>query len=83
MTNPKLVQHVLDYRLLTSPSPVNDNAPKPMLYANKDKLIGRIDLDPCTTEDTSSDAAFSLSTALIPLRLCDNRHNNLLHINNA
>jgi hypothetical protein len=50
----------------TAPSPVNDNAPKPMLYANKDKLIGRIDLDPCTTEDTSSDAAFSLSTALMP-----------------
>ena len=40
----------------TAPSPVNDNAPKPMLYANKDKLIGSIDLDPCKTEDTSSDA---------------------------
>ena len=50
----------------TAPSPVNDNAPKPMLYANKDKLIGRIDLDPCTTEDTTSDAAFALSTALMP-----------------
>ena len=50
----------------TAPSPVNDNAPKPMLYANKDKLIGRIDLDPCNTEDTSSDAAFVMSTTLIP-----------------
>ena len=50
----------------TAPSPVNDNAPKPMLYANKDKLIGCIDLDPCNTEDTSSDAAFALSTALMP-----------------
>ena len=50
----------------TAPSPVNDNAPKPMLYANKDKLIGRIDLDPCNTEDTTSDAAFTLSTALMP-----------------
>ena len=50
----------------TSPSPVNDNAPKPMLYANKDKLIGRIDLDPCNTEDATSDAAFALSTALMP-----------------
>lgn len=50
----------------TAPSPVNDNAPKPTLYANKDKLIGRIDLDPCNTEDTSSDAAFVLSTALLP-----------------
>ena len=50
----------------TAPSPVNDNAPKPMLYANKDKLIWRIDLDPCNTEDTSSDAAFALSTALMP-----------------
>ena len=50
----------------TAPSPVNDNAPKPMLYANKDKLIGRIDLDPCNTEDTTSDAAFALSTALMP-----------------
>ena len=50
----------------TAPSPVNDNAPKPMLYANKDKLIGRIDLDPCNTEDTSSDAAYALSTALMP-----------------
>ena len=37
-----------------------------MLYANKDKLIGRIDLDPCNTEDASSDAAFTLSTALMP-----------------
>ena len=50
----------------TAPSPVNDNAPKPMLYANKDKLIGHIDLDPCNTEDTSSDAAFVMSTTLIP-----------------
>ena len=50
----------------TAPSPVNDNAPKPMLYANKDKLIGRIDLDPCSTEDTSSDAAFTLSASLLP-----------------
>ena len=50
----------------TAPSPVNDNAPKPMLYANKDKLIGSIDLDPCKTEDTSSDAAYALSTALMP-----------------
>ena len=50
----------------TAPSPVNDNAPKPMLYANKDKLIGSIDLDPCNTEDTTSDAAFALSTALMP-----------------
>jgi hypothetical protein len=50
----------------TAPSPVNDNAPKPMLYANKDKLIGLIDLDPCNTEDTSSDAAYALSTALMP-----------------
>jgi len=50
----------------TAPSPVNDNAPKPMLYANKDKIIGRIDLDPCNTEDTSSDAAFVMSTTLIP-----------------
>ena len=50
----------------TAPSPVNDNAPKPMLYANKDKLIGRIDLDPCNTEDATSDAAFALSTALMP-----------------
>ena len=50
----------------TAPSPVNDNAPKPMLYANKDKLIGRIDLDPCNTEDTTSDAAFALSTTLLP-----------------
>ena len=50
----------------TAPSPVNDNAPKPMLYANKDKLIGCIDLDPCNTEDTSSDAAFVMSTTLIP-----------------
>jgi hypothetical protein len=50
----------------TAPSPVNDNAPKPMLYANKDKLIGRIDLDPCNTEDTSSDAAYALSTTLMP-----------------
>ena len=50
----------------TAPSPVNDNAPKPMLYANKDKLIGRIDLDPCNTEDTTSDAAYVLSTTLLP-----------------
>jgi hypothetical protein len=50
----------------TAPSPVNDNAPKPMLYANKDKLIGRIDLDPCNTEDTTSDAAYALSTTLLP-----------------
>lgn len=50
----------------TAPGAVNDNAPKPMLYVNKDKLIGGIDLDPCTTEDTSSDAAFSLSTVLLP-----------------
>ncbi len=50
----------------TAPSPVNDNAPKPKLYANKDKLIGRIDLDPCSTEDATSDAAFALSTALMP-----------------
>jgi len=50
----------------TAPSPINDNAPKPMLYANKDKLIGCIDLDPCNTEDTSSDAAYALSTALMP-----------------
>lgn len=50
----------------TAPSAVNDNAPKPMLYVNKDKLIGRIDLDPCSTEDTSSDAAFTLSTTLLP-----------------
>jgi len=50
----------------TAPSPVNDNAPKPMLYANKDKLIGRIDLDPCNTEDATSDAAFALSTTLLP-----------------
>ena len=50
----------------TAPSPINDNAPKPMLYANKDKLIGRIDLDPCNTEDTTSDAAYALSTTLLP-----------------
>ncbi len=50
----------------TAPSPVNDNAPKPMLYANKDKLIGSIDLDPCNTEDTTSDAAYALSTTLLP-----------------
>jgi hypothetical protein len=50
----------------TAPSPVNDNAPKPMLYVDKDKLIGRIDLDPCNTEDTTSDAAYALSTTLLP-----------------
>ena len=57
----------------TAPSPVNDNAIKPMLYANRDKLIGRIDLDPTSTEDIAgSDAAFALSTALLPYVLAEN-----------
>lgn len=56
----------------TTPSPVNDNAPKPMLYANRDKLIGRIDLDPCNTEGTTSDAAYVLSTALLPYVCAEN-----------
>jgi hypothetical protein len=51
----------------TAPTPVNDNALKPMLYANASKLIGRIDLNPCTTEDaTGSTGAFTLSTELMP-----------------
>ena len=36
-----------------------------MLYANKDKLIRSIDLD-VQDRDTSSDAAYALSTALMP-----------------
>jgi len=51
----------------TAPTPVNDNALKPMLYANASKLIGRIDLNPCSTEDvTGSTGAFTLSTELMP-----------------
>ena len=66
MTNQKRVRHVLDYRFITQHQALLMITPKPMLYANKDKLIGRIDLDPCKTEDTSSDAAYALSTALMP-----------------
>lgn len=51
----------------TAPSPINDNALKPVLYANASKLIGRIDLDPASTEDVAgSTGAFSLSTTLMP-----------------
>ena len=58
----------------TAPSPVNDNAPKPMLYANKDKLIGSIDLDPCNTEGTSSDAGLCAVNCFNAIRLCSSRY---------
>lgn len=51
----------------TAPTAINDNAAKTMLFANKDKLIGRIDLDATATEDaTNSTGASVQSTTLLP-----------------
>ena len=67
LTNQKRVRHVLDYRFITQHQALlMITHLSPCFTQIKDKLIGSIDLDPCKTEDTSSDAAYALSTALMP-----------------
>jgi len=41
----------------TAPTPVNDNAPYPLAYANKNLAIGYIDFPPMTTEDSATSTA--------------------------
>ena len=44
----------------TAPTPINDNSPYTMLWANRDKRIGMIDFPAATTEYSTSDCAAAM-----------------------
>lgn len=60
----------------TPPTPINDNAPYTLLWANYATRIGEIDFLPCNTEGAGSTAAKSLNSTIRLAFVCaaDRRH---------
>lgn len=48
----------------TAPTPINDNSPFTLLWANRTNRLGYIDFPACATEGTGSDAAGSLNDTI-------------------
>lgn len=60
-----------------APTAINDNAAQTLLYANRDKRVGYIDIGPLATEGSGSDAASGLNADLrLPFK-CDTADTNL------
>ncbi len=56
----------------TAPTPINDNAPKTRLWANRIISLGSIDFDPMTTEDATNSTAASAMWTSAPINIvCD------------
>jgi len=56
----------------TAPTPINDNAPKTRLWANRIISLGSIDFDPMTTEDATNSTSASTMWTSAPINVvCD------------
>jgi hypothetical protein len=72
--------NVAQYRLhlySIAPTAINDNAAQTLLWANRTKRVGYIDIGPLTTEGSGSDAASGLNVDIRLPYKCDTADTNL------